>query len=156
MRNSNIVWKVLRKKVKGSEMKSRKILFLGVVAGCMVFADLELANVPAIQSISVQCEVLGSQTFTVDVTFVSFANAVKFVFRNVATGQLVNWSDAGTMLTEKIPVPAGTYNLTVTTITGQGLQALWNNIVVPPIVSTNGQGTGCRFSSLGETPALGE
>ena len=139
-------------------MKLRKTLFLGVV-GCIAFANPVLAqsSLPGIQSVSVQCVLSGGvvppEFLTVQVTFVSLVNFLTFEFRDVVTGQTKTYTPAPGYLTVHLPVPPGTYNLTVKQVSGTHPQALWNNIVVPPTVSTNGRGTGCQFVS--ETPASG-
>ena len=145
------------------KMNPRKTLFLGVVAGCMALAQPVLAQpLPGIQSVSVQCQMGGGaptpQILTVLVTHVTFVgSSLAYEFRNAATAQTTTYTPPGGVVSQWFPVPPGTYNLTVRQLTGQHPQALWNNIVVPIAVSTNGKGTGCRFLSPRETPTpLGE
>jgi len=136
------------------KMNPRKSLLLGAAAGCMALAQPVLAMpVPGIQSVSVQCQGSSPPFITVQVTFAALADGPSLEFQNVATGHKITWAPFGLVLTENIPLPAGTYNLTVKQRIGQGPQSLWNNIVVPVAVSTNGRGTGCRFLNTTETPA---
>jgi len=146
-------------------MKLREMLSLGVVAGGVAFANPVVAEaqsggsaLPGIQSVSVQCVMGGGSTtpqiLTVQVTHVALVGStLAYEFRNVATGLKTTYTPVGGVYSQWFPVPTGTYNLTVKQLVGQGPQALWNNIVVPVAVSTNGKGTGCRFLNATETPA---
>lgn len=136
-------------------MKLSKVLFLSAIVLGMVFANPVWAmTTPGIALVSVQCEQPQSQIFTVRVKFDAFASGLVFEFRNVSTGQAIIYNSLiNNGVDIPFPVPQGTYNLTVKQNSGQHSQSLWTNIVVPPTVSTPGQGTGCRFLNIGETPA---
>lgn len=115
---------------------------------------------PGIASVSVQCEIIQGAPNVLDTVRINFDSMIhmglEFDFRNVATGQTVSFQlIANTWPSNPFPVPPGTYNLTVRQNYGQHSWSVWNNIVVPHTVSTNGKGTGCRFLSPGETPASG-
>src|SRR5665213_2286707 len=133
-------------------MIPRKSLFLGAVAGCIALSNPVLAQTPpGIESVSLQCLMAGTSgppvTLTVQVTFVSNVfGPLAFKFRDVATGQTTTYTPMVQGTTQMLPVPPGTYNLAVASISGQNPEPIWGNIVVPPTVSTNGKGTGCAFS----------
>ena len=139
-------------------MRLRKTMFLGIAVGCVAFAQPVLAApLPGILSVAVQCQMGGGTPpvmLTVQVTQVALVGStLAYEFRNVVTGQKTIFTPVGGVYSYWFPLPTGTYNLTVKQLTGQAPQALWNNIVVPVAVATNGKGTGCRFSNVTDTPA---
>jgi hypothetical protein len=74
---------------------------------------------------------------------------VVYEFRNVSTGQTITptWGNPSGI---EVQLPPGTYDLTVKRPNNLHSRSQWVNIVVPVAVSTNGQGTGCRFLGPGE------
>lgn len=146
-------------KKRGAASSFRLTLTAGMLAALVLAmpTTASAGTTPGIALVSVQCLMGGGtppEMLTVQVNFDSAVFvSLKYEFRNVASGQTITYSPVGSALIVNLPVPPGTYNLTVKQPSGQHSQSLWTNIVVPHAVSTNGKGTGCRFLSLGETPA---
>jgi hypothetical protein len=80
----------------------------------------------------------------------------EFLFTSSQGQQKRFYESMNAMGTGNFMVPAGTHTLTVSIVTRPTAttvlrvpntgQAIYQNIVVPQPVSTNGRGTGCRFA----------
>jgi hypothetical protein len=136
-------------------MRPMKMLFLAALV-CGVAQPAWAVTIPAIASVTVQCEIGGGtppQTLTVQVTFAAPADQLRYEFKNTFSGQTTTYTPFGMVLQQKLPLPPGTYNLTIKPLNAPNPQAVWNHIVVPVSVPTNGKGTGCRFLSFDDKGA---
>jgi hypothetical protein len=138
-------------------MKLSNVLFLSAFVLGTATANPALAQewTPSISSVLVGCVTLPKIIGSVQVRFNPAAgpvNGLVYEFRNVSAGQTIT-SAQGDPSGIEVQLPPGTYDLTVKHLNSLHSRSQWVNIVVPVAVSTNAQGTGCRFLGPGEMPA---
>jgi hypothetical protein len=147
--------------LKGSEMKLSNVMFLSAIVLGTATANPALAQFPSVQELTppitgvvVTCTTQPTTEGMVKVNFNVMVAGLVYEFRNVSTGQTITANSSPSPLGEFVSLPPGTYDLTVKHPNNLHSRSLWVNIVVPVAVSTNGQGTGCRFLGPGERPAV--
>jgi len=141
------------------EMTSKFATLLGLMTG-LLLATPALAEwrTPAVEQIKVECAYRAGQMHTVRLTlkFLGFGtDSYEFLFTNAQGQQTRFYEMVSSMGTGTFPVAAGTHKLTVRIVgrpeantvvpkshTGM---AIYENIIVPQPISTQGRGTGCAF-----------
>lgn len=142
------------------QMAGKKIAILSLVFAWLVTVPALAVPTPVIEKLDVTCQFRAGQMHTVSITmkwgiFLG-TYSYEFAFKNTQGQQFLFYETVTAMGASTFPLPAGTYDLTISvvgradpntpTIMPWAGKTLYNNILVPLAVSTNGRGTGCRFS----------
>lgn len=122
-------------------------------------ASALMLRTPVVEELNVECKIVSTQMHTIRLKMRWLGpgtDSYEFKFTNAQGQHLRFYESVSAMGEGTFPLPAGNYVLTVSIVgrsdpnnpvllPGTG-QSVYRDIVVLTPVSTNGRGTGCRFS----------